>query len=312
MKTSPVAASDLAGSVISVPPLPRTDDGLIDVAAVAQVTAHMRRGSVTTALWGGNANLYNIGLSEFDRLLDAIEAAAPGEDWAIPSIGADFGKAMDQVAILKQRAFPTAMVLPLAFPARPAGVATGLRRIADALGRPIVTYIKFEGYITPKDLGRLAKDGVVSFVKYAVVRDTPSEDPYLEEILQHTDRSMVVSGIGERPVVPHLTQFGLNGFTSGSVCVAPHLSDLIRLALIAGDIAEAERLRTSFLPLEDLRDAYSPIIVLHHAVASAGIAPTGPLAPFLAQISDETLLARISDAAKALLAANEQALAAAA
>ena len=53
----------------------------------------------------------------------------PGSTWQfvermpwIPSIGADFGKAANQAAILRERAFPTAMVLPLSFPATPAGL----------------------------------------------------------------------------------------------------------------------------------------------------------------------------------------------
>jgi len=41
--------------------------------------------------------------------------------------------------------------------------------------------------------------------------------------------------------------------------------------------------------------------VLHAAVATAGIADTGPLLPFLDTIADPMLLARIADAARALL-----------
>lgn len=302
MKTSPVTKDDLAGSVIAVPPLPRSPQGAVDPAGIAAMAAYLSRGGVTTALWGGNANLYNMGVAEFDTCLDAIEAAAGSGDWAIPSIGPDFGKAMDQVAMLRGRAFPTAMVLPLGFPARPAGVATGLRRISDALGRPIVAYVKNEGYLEPGDLGKLAADGVVSFVKYAVVRDDPAMDPYLERILETTPREMVVSGIGERPVIEHVGGFGLTGFTSGSVCVAPRRSDAIRRALLAGDMAEVRTLREAFLPLEDLRDGHSPILVLHHAVALAGIVETGEIAPFLSPLVDPALLRRIEAAARMLAA----------
>jgi len=300
MKTTPVTKDDLVGSVLSVPPLPHAGDGTIDAAGVARMTAYLRAGNVTTALWGGNANLYNMGLAEFATLLDAIEVAAEGTEWAIPSIGPDYGKAMDQIALLKERDFPTTMVLPLSFPARPAGVATGLRKIAEALGRPIVGYVKNEGYLDPEDVGRLAADGVLSFVKYAVVRDDPAEDPYLSRILDAAPADLVVSGIGEGPVIPHLAKFGLSGFTSGSVCVAPHRSDAIRRALLAGDVAEASALREAFLPLEALRDEFSPILVLHHAVALAGIVDTGTPAPFLAPLTDADLLQRIERAARVL------------
>ena len=70
------------------------------------------------------------------RCADMLTEIAPAGSWMIPSIGADFGKAMDQIAILKDYAFPTAMLLPMAGPSKPAGVATGLRRLADAFGRP--------------------------------------------------------------------------------------------------------------------------------------------------------------------------------
>ena len=79
-------------------------------------------------------------------------------------------------------------------------------------------------------------------------------------------------------------------------------------ALKAGDVARATALREKFLPLEDLRDGSSPLRVLHAAVAAAGIAETGPLLPFLSDISDPALLEDIGRAARALLAQNEEAL----
>ncbi len=74
---------------------------------------------MTTLLYGGNANFYNIGLHEYASMLDALtELAAPGT-WVIPSVGPDYGKLLDQAAVLKTRKFPTAMVLPMTFPVDP-------------------------------------------------------------------------------------------------------------------------------------------------------------------------------------------------
>ena len=39
------------------------------------------------------------------------------------------------------------------------------------------------------------------------------------------DRSLVVSGMGELPAIIHLRDFGLAGFTSGCVCIAPRAAD---------------------------------------------------------------------------------------
>ena len=292
----------LSGSVLSVPPLARRSDYSLDKEGNRRILAHLAAGGVTTALYGGNANLYNMGVREFGALIDQLEDIAPPGNWIIPSVGPDYGKAEDQLAILKDRAIPTAMLLPLVFPATSAGVATGVRRLADRYGKPLIAYVKDSRFIAAADLAGLVKDGAVCAVKYAIVLDDPTQDPYLDALLAEVDRKLVVSGMGERPAVAHLSKSGLNGFTSGSVCIAPAMSQAILKALKADDVGTANELREKFLPLEDLRDRHSPLRVLHAAVAAAGLAETGPLLPFLDTIVDEALLSRIRDAARALLA----------
>ena len=104
----------------------------------------------------------------------------------------------------------------------------------------------------------------------------------------------------------------MQAFTSGSVCVAPGLSTALLRAIKRGDLAEAERLRALFIPLEDLRDKHSPLRVLHEAVRLAGICDTGPMLPFLSNIDDKAIVAAIEQAARALLAAERSATAQAA
>lgn len=299
----------LSASVLSVPPLARRPDLSLDPAANAAQCAHLRAGGVRTYLWGGNANLYNMGVNEFGPFLDMLEGLAEPGDWHIPSIGADFGKAMDQAALLRHRsAFNTAMVLPNRFPATPAGVADALARLADALGKPLIAYVKDDGYVAASDLGRLVRSGAVGAVKYGTVKADPIADPHLRAIVDEVDPRLVISGIGERPVIAHFTQFGITSFTSGSVCIAPRLSMDILAALSAGEVARAAAIREAFLPLEDLRDAHSPLRVLHEAVRLAGIAETGPMLPTLSNIDDTTVLDAIGMAARSLLAANTVAL----
>lgn len=284
MKTTPVTPSDLAASVISVPPLARHRDLTLSTADNQALVTHLERGGVSTLLYGGNANLYNVGASEYGDLLDMLEDIAGDESWVIPSVGPDYGKLMDQLPILKQRAFPTAMVLPLAFPATSDGIATGIRHFAERLGRPVIVYIKADNYLEPALVGALADDGLVCGVKYATVRTDPSRDSYLTALLDVVDAKLVVSGIGERPALVHLREFGLQGFTSGSVCVAPRSSTRILQLAKAGQWDDAEVERTAFLPLEDCRDALSPIRVLHEAVTLAGIADMGPMLPMLSNL----------------------------
>lgn len=300
MKTSPVTRTDLTRSVISVPPLALNADYSLNETENRRIVEWMASGGVSTFLYGGNANLYNMGLGDYPALLDMLERICPDDGWMIPSVGADYGKALDQVKILRERDFPTAMVLPLTFPSTSSGLATGLRRLSDAYGKPLIAYIKSEGFLAPADLAGLLSDGVVCSVKYAVVRETPARDDYLQSLIDACGTDKLVSGIGERPVIDHVDGFKLTGFTSGSVCIAPHLSTAIKDALAAGDTATAARLRELFIPLEDLRDGISPIRVMHVAVRLGGIADTGPMMPFLSNIEDPDQLARIEAAARAL------------
>lgn len=301
MKTTPVTPADLSASVLAVPPLARHPDLALDPAANRALIRHLEDGGVRTLMYGGNANFYHLPLSEYAATLDFLAEAAGRDSWVIPSAGADYGKLMDQAATLRTRAFPTAMALPFGNPSNDGGVATALRRFADRLGKPIVAYVKAMGYLEPRTLGALAKDGVLCAIKYAIVREDPSKDAYLDELLQHVDRNLVVSGIGERPAIVHWRKFGLRSFTSGSVCVAPRGSMRILELLKAERFDEAEGVRAAYIPLEDQRDARGPIRVLHDAVTLAGIADMGPVLPMISNL-DGPERGAVQQAAAALLA----------
>jgi 4-hydroxy-tetrahydrodipicolinate synthase len=305
MKTDSVVPQDLSRSVLAVPPLARTGSLMLDRVQNERIIRHLAAGGVTTLMYGGNANLYNLSAGEMPELATMLIEFAGDQTWIIPSVGADYGKACDQIDLLRDFPFPTVMLLPLSFPATPPGVAIGIRRLAERYGKPLIAYVKFEGYLEARDAAALIADGAVAAVKYAVVRENPREDAYLAELVERAGPDRIISGIGERPVIDHFTAFGLKAFTSGSVCVAPALSTAILRALTAGDVARAGELRELFIPLEDLRDRHSPLRILHEAVRLAGIADTGPMLPFLDNISDEGLLSEIERAARELLRHNE-------
>jgi dihydrodipicolinate synthase/N-acetylneuraminate lyase len=312
MKTTPVTPADLAASVLSVPPLARNANFALDKAENVKLLNHLRGGGVRTFMYGGNANLYNIGVSELRSLAEMLLEIARDDDWVIPSVGSDFGKAMDQVAVMRDLPFPTVMLLPHKAQSTPAGVAIGIRKLADAYGKPVIAYVKDEGYVEAADMGRLVKDGAVCAIKYAIVHDNPKDDAFLSELVNCVDRGKIISGIGERPAIDHLTKFGLQAFTSGSVCIAPGLSMALLRAIKRNDLKEAERIRALFIALEDQRDKHSPLRVLHDAVRLAGIANTGPMQPYLTGFTDPAILGAIEKAAKDLLAADRSATAKAA
>ena len=307
MKTTPVTAQDLQRSVIAVPPLARNADLSLNEAANKALLGHLEAGGVRNVMYGGNANFYNVGVSEYARIVDMLAGLAGADTWILPSVGPDYGKMMDQAEILRSRPFPTAMLLPMSFPYTDAGLADGVRRFTDALGKPAVVYIKSADYLAPGTAARLIEEGRIAGFKYAVVRDDPSQDAYLSALLQAVDSRWIVSGIGERPAIVHYRDFGLKSFTSGSVCVAPRGSMRLLHLLRDGRYDEAEAVRQHYLGLEDCRDGISPIRVLHDAVTLAGVADMGPMLPLLTGISSAER-ERVAPVARALAAWDREAV----
>jgi len=305
MKTTPVTKADFERSVLAVPPIARQADFSLDEAQNRALIRYIEAGGIRTLMYGGNANFYNLGISDFEAAVKQLAALAGQDTWVIPSIGPEYGKATDQLRVLRDFAYPTAMVLPLSFPGTPAGVATGIRKLAERYGKPVIAYVKSDNYLNPADAGALVRDGAVCAVKFGVVRKDPATDAYLSAILEHVSADQVVSGIGERPAPIHLRKFGLVSFTSGSVCVAPRMSLALLAALKAKDDVKAAEIQKTFMPLEDLRDAYSPIRALHTAVTLSGIADMGPMLPMLTEIEDPAQRREIEAAARALRASDE-------
>ncbi len=303
MKTSPVTFADLQSSVIAVPPLCRNKDLSLSKANNNKLIKHMHKGGIRTLLYGGNANLYNIAVSEYHSLLKMLVDISPDDMWIVPSVGPMYGTAMDQAKILREFAFPTAMLLPTLFPSKPEGVATAVRHFVEKSGLKAVLYIKDGAYITPELAASLVNDGLISWIKYAIVVEDPKKDPYLKKLTKLVDPNLIISGIGEQPAIVHMRDFGVAGFTAGCVCVAPSRSTAMLKAILNKDYKAADAIRQEFTGLEDLRNAHSPIMVLHHAVELAGVANTGPALPLLTSLPAK-VLPKIEKAAKALLARN--------
>jgi dihydrodipicolinate synthase/N-acetylneuraminate lyase len=279
-----------------VPPLPRRRDAgrTLDLDAAERIARHIEAGGITRYLYGGNAFLYHATLGEFETLCGWL-ASFEAPRWPIPSIGPSYGHAMDQARILRQHRFPTAMMLPCGDPRDARGLEAGYRDIADAAGMPLILYLKSEDAFGRNldagldAVGRLVADGIAIAIKYAVVLDVPSHDPYLDGLLRRVDRTRVISGMGERPAIVHLRDFRLTGMTTGSGCIAPRRCQEFFAAAAAGDWARAEALRALFMPLEDLRDEWGPARVLHDATEAAGIATAGPIPPFVSPLTEQQI-----------------------
>lgn len=301
MDTRTVTPARLAESVIAVPPLARNAGLTIDRAQNQRLVRFIEAGGVSTLLYGGNAVLYHTRLSEYAMLLQTLTEIAGPNTLMVPSVGPAFGTMMDQAEILRDYAFPSVMILPQREIADENGIASGVKRFVDVYGKPIVLYLKHDRWLSPEIVGKMYRSGIISWVKYAVVREHTSQDDYLREVLQQVPSEIVVSGIGEQPAIVHLRDFEIGSFTSGCVCVNPKRSMDMLAAIKRGDYDTAESIRQQFRGLEDLRNSIQPIRVLHRAVELAEIASTGPMMPMLGEL-DAVQTSQVASAAIALRA----------
>ena len=312
MKTTPLSSEDLRG-VFSVPPLARCNDAQrsLDLEQNSLIVRHIVNGGITRFIYGGNAFLYHVTLAEYEQLLEWLSGFS-SDLRVIPSAGPSFGRAMDQASVLRKYEFPCVMMLPCGDPRDAAGLERGYREFAEAANTKLVVYLKDENnFGADKEAGleavaRLVDDGVCVGIKYAVVRLDPARDSYLDALLKRVGRNLVISGIGERPAVIHMRDWKLPGFTTGSGCIAPRLSQLLFDACSRGEFDDADKLRVGFLPHEDLRDEGGPARVLHSAFELAGIARTGPVPPYVSALSDAEG-AQLEPVARALAELNSSA-----
>jgi len=290
-----MADIDLDG-LFAVPPLPRRADAArsLDLDAAERVARHIEAGGITRFLYGGNAFLYHATLGEFEALAGWL-AGFPAGRWPIPSVGPAFGRALDQARILRRYRFPAAMMLPCADPRDACGLEAGYREVAQAAGMPLILYLKSDdAFGADREagldaIGRLIDAGTAIAVKYAVVLPDAARDPYLDALLRRVDTSRVISGMGERPAIVHLRDRALGGLTTGSGCIAPRRCHELYAAARARNWTAAAALREHFMPLEDLRDGWGPARVLHHAIELCGVAPTGPIPPYVSPLGADRI-----------------------
>ena len=151
-----------------------------------------------------------------------------------------------------------------------------MREIAEAAGIPLIIYLKSEdGFGSDRDqsldaIGRLIDDGVAIAIKCAIVRDDPRKDAMLDGLLKRVDRRRVISGMGERPAIVHLRDYELGGMTRVPGASRRRCAVRLLMACARPELDDGRDLRAEFMPLEDLRDAWGPARVLHHATELAG------------------------------------------
>jgi dihydrodipicolinate synthase/N-acetylneuraminate lyase len=300
--------------IYPVPPVAWTTDGWkrsLDHGQNERIFRFLVDQGVKNIIYGGNAMVYHMTLHQYSALIEWLSQLTDRAE-IMPAVGPAFGRALDQAAVVRGHRFHSLLVLPSTSDPRDApGLEIGLREVAETAGIPLSLYIRDEtNFGVDREagldvIGRLIDDKICSTIKYAVARKDPADDAYLRALLTRVDARRVISGIGERPAVVHLRDFKLAGFTTGSGVIAPRLCGELLNACRAQNYAKAEELRSLFLPLEDLRDAWGPPKVLHYAVAAAGIANLGSILPYVSPLTSGQL-ATVEPVAKTLAAHNSK------
>ena len=269
MKTGPVSLDDLSRRVrcaAAGPPAGCRATASTSIRTNVLVR-HMLAGGLTRLLYGGNAFLYHVTRESSSRC-SAGWRSMPDDVWAIPSIGPVlWPRASIRRGCVSTVRFPTVMLLPCGDPRDAAGLERGISEIADAAGVPLVVYREGRRQLRPRS-GSPAWTrwrGSSTSARSSAPSSTPSCGRTRRTIristrlLARVDRRRVISGMGERPAVVHLRHRRLPGFTTGSGCVAPALSQSVFEAASNGRLDGGRRRpRADFLPLEDVRDALGP------------------------------------------------------
>src|SRR5713226_7091966 len=112
MKRAHINAEDLRG-VFAVPPLARKGDAARSIAFAQNdsIVHHIVSGGITRLIYGGNAFLYHMTLTDYEQLLEWL-AGLDDDLWLIPSVGPSYGRAIDQAGLLRNHRFPCVMILP--------------------------------------------------------------------------------------------------------------------------------------------------------------------------------------------------------
>ena len=238
------------------------------------------------------------------RSLLAWLAGFPAPRWAIPSVGPSFGRAMDQARLVRRHAFRCVMMLPCGDPRDAAGMEAGLREVADACGVPLDRLLKSEdGFGSDLErgldaVGRLVDDGVAVAIKYAVVRDDAGSRPLpgRAAAARRCEPRHQRNGRASGDRAPAGLQAGRPDHGFGMHRAAPVQRALRRGRTARTGPGRAPAANCSCRSrISAMR--WGPARVLHHASELAGIAPSGPIPPFVSMLSSAA--ARAAGASRA-------------
>ncbi|MBI2503458.1 MAG: dihydrodipicolinate synthase family protein [Candidatus Latescibacteria bacterium] len=274
-------------TVLVVAITPRRPDLSVDLEGVRRNARYLRGFGVQVAMPEcGTGLVYDATLAEYEAVVGAWMEEVGEEVLVVPGIGPGYGRALEMGRIARSLQVPGVMIMPVVGPASAAGVAEGMRRIAQQVALPTVLYQRRLDLMPVEQVVELCRLDEVVGLKYAVDNTAAFE----QIAAQAGAAAAMLCGMAEDPCIEYLER-GAVGFSSGMANFVPRMSLALLRAFRQGNIAEARRLRDLMVPFEDLRGEcgarYSGS-ALHAAMEVAGLAG-GPVIPFAEDVAAEDL-----------------------
>ena len=274
-------------NVLVVAITPRREDRQVDLEGVRKNVQYLIQHGVDFIMPEcGTGMVYDASLEEYEAVVGTYLDAAGDAAYIVPGIGPGFGRSIEMGHIARSLGVAGVMIMPVVGPASANGVYNGFREIAKAVQLPTVLYQRRLDIMPVNDVVSLCELDEVVGLKYAV-EDVDAFDRIVERA---GDRAAMVCGMAEDPCIDYMSH-GAVGFSSGMANFVPRMSLTLREKFMAGNKAEAERLRVLMVPFEDFRGEngarYSGS-ALHAAMDYVGLAG-GPVIPFAEDVRPQDL-----------------------
>ena len=274
-------------NVLVVAITPRNAERGLDLAGIGRNVRFLCERGVDFIMPAcGTGLVYDMTLEEYEAVVGAFVEAVAGEALVVPGIGPGYGRALEMGRIARSLGVAGVMIMPIVGPASAAGVAVGLRDIAERTQLPTILYQRRLDIMPVEQVVALCKLDEVVGLKYAV----DDLEAFRRIVAGAGEDAAMVCGMAEDPCIDYMAA-GAVGFSSGMANFVPGMSLTLLERFAAGDRVGAEEIRRQMVPFEDLRGEraarYSGS-ALHAAMERFGLAG-GPVVPFAEDVAAEDL-----------------------
>lgn len=213
---------------------------IIDRAVAAGISA--------LTINGNTSEFYGLTFEEARRMQAAVPPLIEKRAFVTAGVGRSVKEACTLAKTARSDGADGIMIHQVPDPFRaPRGTLDYVARVADAAdGLPVVIYLRDDSG-GADFIDKLCRTPSVVGVKWA----TPNVMLLAAAIRRLPDVAWIC-GLAE-PWAPPMTAVGAQGFTSGIINVAPHLSQAVLTSLGAGDFKAATKMITRLEPFERLR-----------------------------------------------------------